>query len=310
MDFTSCLKVIGRAYNGANGKKIAVSYNGETYMLKFPPAPNQTRSELSYTNSCISEYLCCHIFELLGIPVQQTLLGTYSVNGKEKIVCACKDFTSDTVSFFDFCSIKNTIIDSELNGKGTDINEVLETISLQQYVDPQKLSDFFFDVFIADALVGNFDRHNGNWGFLFDRTSQKYEIAPVYDCGSCLLPQADDEMLRSIMADRGEFNSRIYNYPLSAIYHGGKKINYHSFINSLEFKECNQALLRIAPRIDTEKINALVDETPYISDVQRTFYKAFIGARFEKIIAPAYKKVLAMNEEITQNSDMDFGMKM
>ena len=111
MDFTSCPKVIGRAYNGANGKKIAVSYNGETYMLKFPPAPNQTKSELSYTNSCLSEYLCCHIFESLGIPVQQTLLGTYSVNGKEKIVCACKDFTSDTVSFFDFCSIKNTLKD-------------------------------------------------------------------------------------------------------------------------------------------------------------------------------------------------------
>lgn len=310
MDFTSCPNVIGRAYNGANGKKIAVQYNGEIYMLKFPPVPNRAKTELSYTNSCFSEYLCCHIFDMLGIPVQQTLLGTYSVNGKEKIVCACKDFTSDTVSFFDFCSIKNTIIDSELNGKGTDINEILETISLQQYVDPQKLSDFFFDVFIADALVGNFDRHNGNWGFLFDRTSQKYEIAPVYDCGSCLLPQADDEMLRSIMSDRGEFNSRIYNYPLSAIYYNGRKINYHNFINSLEFKECNRALLRIAPRIDTEKINALIDETSYISGVQREFYKAFIGARLEKIITPAYTKILNMSEEITQNSDMDFGMKM
>lgn len=32
MDFTDC---IGKAYSGANGKKIAVEYNGKRYMLKF-----------------------------------------------------------------------------------------------------------------------------------------------------------------------------------------------------------------------------------------------------------------------------------
>lgn len=36
IDFTSCRVVLGKAYNGANGKKIAVEYNGTLYMLKFP----------------------------------------------------------------------------------------------------------------------------------------------------------------------------------------------------------------------------------------------------------------------------------
>ena len=31
---------------------------------------------------------------------------TYDVNGKAKIVCACKDFTEDGSRFLDFCSIK------------------------------------------------------------------------------------------------------------------------------------------------------------------------------------------------------------
>ena len=34
IDFTSCRLIPGRAYNGANGKKIAVEYNGTLYMLK------------------------------------------------------------------------------------------------------------------------------------------------------------------------------------------------------------------------------------------------------------------------------------
>ncbi|WP_169515457.1 hypothetical protein [Anaerovorax odorimutans] len=31
-------------------------------MLKFPPAPTKSKVK-SYTNSCISDYLACHIFD-------------------------------------------------------------------------------------------------------------------------------------------------------------------------------------------------------------------------------------------------------
>lgn len=54
IDFTDCKRIFGRAYNGANGKKVAVEYNGEIYMLKFPPSGENKPTELSYTNSCIT----------------------------------------------------------------------------------------------------------------------------------------------------------------------------------------------------------------------------------------------------------------
>ena len=40
IDFTNCKRVYGKAYNGANGKKIAVIYDGNRYMIKFPPSGN------------------------------------------------------------------------------------------------------------------------------------------------------------------------------------------------------------------------------------------------------------------------------
>lgn len=52
---------------------------------------------------------------------QETLLGTYQVGAKTKVVYACKDFTADGKRFFDFCSIKNTILDSESDGSGTEL---------------------------------------------------------------------------------------------------------------------------------------------------------------------------------------------
>ena len=165
IDFTNCKRLPGKAYNGANGKKIAVEYGGKEYMLKFPPSAERKPTELSYTNSCISEHIGSSIFNMLGIEAQETLLGTYLVNGKVKIVCACEDFISDGSILYDFCSIKNTIIDSEHNGSGTELADVLESIEKQEFVNSKALLEQFWNVFVIDALLGNFDRHNGNWGF-------------------------------------------------------------------------------------------------------------------------------------------------
>ena len=50
--------------------------------------------------------------------------------------------------------------------KPTELSDILETIEKQQFVEPGRLLEYFWDVFAIDALLGNFDRHNGNWGFL------------------------------------------------------------------------------------------------------------------------------------------------
>jgi hypothetical protein len=260
-------------------------------MIKFPPLPTQKASELSYTNSCISEFICCHIFNSVGISAQKTILGTFTISDKVKIVCACKDFTGNNKTFFDFASIKNTVIDSELSGKGTELEAVIEAIELQDKVDSAKLMNHYFDMFVMDALLANFDRHNGNYGFLFNRDTSEYEIAPVYDCGSCLLPQADDEKLKSMLNNKGEFNSRIYNFPLSAIRENDVKINYYDFITSLKNAHCNEAVKRIVPKININTINNIIDSVECATPIQKEFYKSFIKARYEKILLSALKSL-------------------
>ena len=291
IDFTNCQRIIGRAYNGANGKKIAVEYEGERYMLKFPPSGNKKPTELSYTNSSISEHIASSIFNMIGVKAQETHLGTFNVNGKVKIVCACKDFTNKNKNLYDFCSIKNTVIDSEHNGTGTELADVLETIEKQQFVNSKELLEHFWNMFVIDALLGNFDRHNGNWGFLFDEERQASEIAPVFDCGSCLLPQADEKIMKTILENENELNVRIFQFPTSATKLNDRKINYYDFISSMENENCNKAVLRIFPNIDIDLINTFIDNVPYIHDLQKDFYKTYIKARYEKILLPVYRKL-------------------
>lgn len=297
IDFTNCKRVMTKAYNGANGKKIAIEYEGEQYMLKFPPSAKDKHTEMSYTNSSVSEHIASSIFNMLGIQAQKTMLGTFSVNGKEKIVCACRDFTTEGKSLYDFCSIKNTVIDSEHGGTGTELSDILDTIEKQKFVNPQKLSEHFWDVFIIDAFLGNFDRHNGNWGFVTNPDGTT-EIAPIYDCGSCLLPQADEKIMSTVLSNEDEMNSRIFVFPTSAIKQGDKKINYFDFLMKGEYDECNEALERISDRIEIEDICNFIDETPYLSDLQREFYKTYLSERLNKLIIPSMEQLQTQDHGI------------
>ena len=49
IDFTKLPKR-NKMYAGANGSKIAVIYEGEQYMLKFPTLPTKNK-DMSYSNS-------------------------------------------------------------------------------------------------------------------------------------------------------------------------------------------------------------------------------------------------------------------
>lgn len=297
IDFTNCRIIPGRAYNGANGSKIAIEYNKETYMLKFPPSTAGKPTELSYTNSCISEHIASSIFNLLGIKSQETILGTYAVKGKIKTVCACKDFTAGGKRLFDFCSMKNTILDSDSNGSGTELEDIMGTIDKQQYITPSVLREHFWNVFVIDALLGNFDRHNGNWGFLYDDNKNEAEIAPVYDCGSCLLPQADDKVMEKVLTNEADLHARVYQFPTSAIKLNGRKINYYDFLNSAQNEDCNEALKRIVPRMDMKKINEFISLVSGISDLQKEFYMRYLNARYDLIIRPAFELVMAGEQE-------------
>lgn len=282
LDFTH-LPQRKKTYAGANGQKISVVYEGEQYMLKFPVNASLNK-EMSYANGCFSEYLGCQIFERIGIPVQKTMLGSYTVNGRKKVVVACKDFTELGVTLQDFASLKNRMIDSERQGYGTELIDILQTIEEQTLINKEELSERFWDMFIVDALIGNWDRHNGNWGFLYDERQDELALAHVYDCGSCLYPQADEKIMEQVLSNPEQLNKRIYDIPLSAIHLNGKKIRYFDFISSLQYTECNEALRRIVPCIDMEVIEALVEDTPYLNELQKQFYKTMLRERKKHIL--------------------------
>lgn len=273
-----------KTYYGGSERKFGILVDGYEYMLKFQKYNNFGKKIYNH----VSEYIGCHIFEMLGFEVQETFLGTY--NGEE--VVACKNFIIDNFQFVPFNDVGESTLDNDKEKYQYNYEDIM-----QMLLDNSKLTnvsetiEIFWGMFIVDALIGNFDRHGSNWGFL--KKDNKYYISPIFDNGSCLYPSMHDEdIMKKIMNSEEETNNRIYKYPTSQIKLNGKKSSYYEIINSLSFNECNDALIKIYKLYNQEKIDKLIDSVPFISKTHKDFYKYMLYQRFEKIIKESYKKLM------------------
>ena len=218
MNFTEhIVKEKLNVYGGSERKKTVLLDDGKQYMLKFPDPTRELGHSISYINNAISEYIGCHIFQSIGLDTQNTLLGIYvNDKGKEVIACACEDFTPGGKVLHEAKKLELGSLEADIQKNITfeTQNKLFERIP---DILTEELKIFYYDLFIADALIGNYDRHNGNWGLLSD--GDKVSIAPVYDCGSGLEPLLSDEEIASEDVNKYALNTNsslskyFYNFP-------------------------------------------------------------------------------------------------
>ena len=273
---------LSNIYYGGSEKKIGILIDGEPYMLKF-----QKKTPFGSRMNHICEYLGSHIFEILGMDVHKTYLGVYKGNE----VVACKDFVKNGYQFVPFNDVGESSIDVDIEKYQYSYEDIIELLEKNKKITNTKETILsFFDIFIVDALIGNFDRHGANWGFL--KKDNKYHLAPVFDNGSCLFPQMIDENeIEYILNSEEEINKKVYTFPTSQIKLNNQKSSYFEVISSLKYEECNKALIRIYNKINLEKIIAMINTTP-ISDYYKKFYIKMLTERYNKIIKFSYEKLV------------------
>ena len=267
IDFSEATEELNN-YRGSEKKKTLI-YNNKKYLVKFPdPVVNENKNVCFIKNN-ISEYIGSNIFKIVGFEVQNTILGTYNYNGKEKIVCACEDFTDENHILYEFENIALSVNpDKKIETELEDIIEVINVITKTMKV--KELKEKFWDMFIIDTLIGNKDRHNGNWGIMLNKITNILEFAPIYDCGSCLNATLSDSEIENLSETEIK-NLAINTY--SCIKENGKKINAMSYIKSLKNNDCNNAIFRVFNKIDLNKIEGFINNVEGITNIRKEFYK-------------------------------------
>lgn len=270
-----------KQYTGSE-EKIGITINSIDYIVKF-----QKNSESGLLNNHISEHLGSNIFNLLGEAAQETRLGTY----KKRNVVVCMDFNKPNSIFVPFNGVGESSLEQNkelYKYSYTDIilmlKENIKITSLDQTIEK------FWNMYIIDALIGNFDRHGANWGFM--KSDNTYSFALIFDNGSSLFPRRNtDALMQEVLNNEEIIKNMTYTYPTSQIRLNNSKSSYFEIINSLEFDECNKALERIYSRINLETINNFIDSQKTLSTLQKKFYKYIIFYRYKNIIEISYKKL-------------------
>lgn len=271
-----------RYYSGAERKK-SILINGKSYLIKFQ---KNSREGLRFNH--VSEYLGSHIFALLGIETQETFLGTY----KGEDVVVIQDFLEEDEVFVPFNGVGDSSLEQNKEKYQYSYTDIITMLQDNvKLTDVEQTIDLFWDMFIIDAFIANFDRHGSNWGFI--KKDNRYRLSPVFDNGSSLFPQLNtDEKIEAVLGNQEEIDMRIYKFPTSQVKYKGKKSSYYYIISSLAFEECNRALIRIIERIDFNKINKLIESIENISEKRKEFYKIILQQRYEKILLKSYNELM------------------
>lgn len=198
----------GKIYNGTT-RKFGVTINGIDYIIKFAKDNGM---------SVYCEYVASNFIRSLGISCHEVFLGNYGGS----LVNVIRDFTSGTnLVLHSYKDTKQSSEDTLIEGKEYTYDDVLYLIDKHlKMSDANKCASkhHFWDMFICDAIIGNRDRHWGNWGYLRSVGSELgYVFAPLYDNGGGLFQgvySVIDQYINSYTREQF-LRDRIYTFPAS-----------------------------------------------------------------------------------------------
>lgn len=295
------IEISYRSYAGA-GKKYSIRDNGEYYLLKLPERIRQKNRDTSYANSCITEYISCKVIKSLGLDVQEVYLCTYN----NDIVVACKDFLLKDESLGSFLELQNKVNHINSDNKGVSLEKTLQFIKEQEVVKTDEMEKYFWDMFIADALIGNTDRHSNNWGYIFNEETNIRRMSPIYDCGAGLFPTLSENEKEMFLNNSSEFNRISKNDPVSVFKLNNARMNYYdTLVNNRKYNyeysnDIAEAIKRIAPKYNREIVHEIIREIPYISNIEKEFYTQLLENRNSLIIQKALKNELKYQKDINK----------
>ena len=296
-------------YRGKNCFKEGITIDGEYWLVKYPKTHTDGEHKF-HTTSPLSEYIGSHIYNILGIEAQETVLGIRH----GKLVVACKDFCKKEGALREFRTLKN-VYDPKLS-KALEENIysgsekqfiLLETMLIHFQYNPvlRLVPDIqvrFLEQFIVDMLIGNNDRNNSSWGILYE--GEKYRPAPVYGNSAAFGNSVPDRQLSEYLDDEDIMLQSVSDC-ISVYTYEGRNIYGKDLVKITD--ECYlKTAADIIPKIISKmgEIQDFINGIPekcggiYVcSDIRKRFYIRSMELRLENYLMPVYELAKSIKKE-------------
>ena len=218
-------------YEGTT-RKFGITLDGINYMVKFAKDNDL---------SVFCEYIASNFIAELGFSCQKVLLGYYD----GEYVDVVYDFASNDNSYLhSFKDTKQSSENTDIGDKEYTYDDVIYLIEKHLKLSSEnkvKTKQQFWQMYICDAILGNRDRHWGNWGYLGKDGEDYYSPAPIYDNGACLYPGVSNAITGMNKDRRQFFYDRVFVFPASLfmVEKGDRsyRTNYYDIFSDLRFNK-------------------------------------------------------------------------
>lgn len=286
----------GYSYNG-NTEKVGVTINGVPYIMKY----QKDTDDGSEDTSLWSEYVASHFINNLGLCAHETHITSYKSNsGEIKNVVLLKDFTVGTKGLQSYGNTKQSSENTDITDKVYTFDDIAHMINCHTKISEEFKNITlvnFWNMIMLDAILGNRDRHPGNWGYI-KLSDKDYKFSPIYDNGASLFPNINkvfdtykNSKIEFILFRSGYFPACLIMRNVGTLSDPEyKRTNYKEFIhNDVSTSNCVEKLdaLNRFKSIGIENIKnaiTLAVDNKLIPDLYKEFYIACVCARYLSII--------------------------
>lgn len=287
----------GFKYDGAMNKE-GVTINGINYIAK----KNKNDSKLNVYCEYIASHFINNLAPCFGDTIKFNAHETdlFKDQTTDTLYVIVKDFIGPEGKLIKYFDIEQAGMESRDlavgNRRQYEFSTIIKRINNHKKIADHEKSEIrsqFWIMFFLDAILGNRDRHGGNWGFLDQGNG--YKMAPIYDNGSALFPDIKAK-INQYLRDRSTFIiKRCEGKPKSAIranendQHGA---NYDHFINEEnlakydEMKEVYDLFRKIGMINIFNAINnaCMAEKCDLIPSQYKSFYTEIVCCRYLHLI--------------------------
>lgn len=229
-----------KTYDG-NTVKFGITYKGIDYIVKPPKNKDY---------SMYSEDVASRFMRELGYDAHETVLVRDSKRGN---VVLLKDFVKKGENLRSYKATGQSSEDTNVTDKSYTYKDIVHMIEKHTKISSEhkkQAIEQFWDMYMLDAVLGNRDRHHGNWGYICK--GKEYKISKIYDNGASLFPNVNDK-IDEYKRDRKKFLfERCEKFPASLLMVYDKKegrnkrTNYYEYVgNYKQYKEMEIAYNKI-----------------------------------------------------------------
>lgn len=112
---------------------------------------------------------------------------------------------------------------------------------LQQSKIDETAWNKYLEMLVFDTLIGNNDRHDENWGFLYDRHKRIFKLSPIYDNASCLTSGETEERVNELLSDSNKLIKYVKNSRPPNLYISSFDLKHYKHFEIIEYLLKNYA---------------------------------------------------------------------